>query len=117
MKRVLIVISIMILTTISLYAQDIDTQMQKIREASPQERVQMMNSLKRQIVQMNEAQRNEAIAQLRSGAQHKQTINQDVSREQFQNSQEMFHNQMLQHQQAGKQYMQSRGDTRLKPQR
>ena len=46
--------------------ESIDAQIEAIRKAPPQERFKLMNRLKRQLVQMNQKQRSEAIAKLRA---------------------------------------------------
>lgn len=117
MKRALDIMAIVIVTTLSLYAQDIDTQMQMIREASPQERVEMMNKLKRQIVQMNQNDRAQAIARLRAQMKEKNAIHQSVARDQFQNSGQMLHTQTFNQQQAAKGHMQNRGENSMKQKR
>ena len=45
---------------------DIDTQIEAIQRASVSERYKMMNAFKREVVQMNETQRIEALTKLRS---------------------------------------------------
>lgn len=108
MKIVLRVINLIIVTFLSLAGQDIDEQMQMIREASPKERVEMMNKLKRQIVQMNQNDRAEAIEQLRAQMKQKEAIHQGVTRDQFQNSGQMLHTQTFNQQQAAKGHVQNR---------
>ncbi len=51
---------------------DVDAQIAAIQQADPQERVELMNSFKEQLMQLNEEQRGEAIAKMRSEMQHHQ---------------------------------------------
>jgi hypothetical protein len=52
-------------------ADSIGEQIEKIQNAPPQERVEMMNRLKLQIAQMNEAEREEALNALQHKGSHK----------------------------------------------
>ena len=79
-------------------------EMQKIREASPKERVKLMNELKRRIVQMNKNERNDAISKLRSQLQTKKQNIQTITKQQFHNSHESFSNQRNNQQQIENQY-------------
>ncbi len=114
MKTLFIFLTLLILTTLHLNAQDIDAQMEQIRQASPQERVHLMNELKRQIAQMNKSDRTTAINNLRSSSQKKNMMNKGVNRQQFQNSQEMFQKQQQNQKQIGNQLMKSRDETKMK---
>lgn len=114
MKTVLIFLTLFVITTLHLSAQDIDAQMESIRQASPQERVQLMNELKRQIAQMNQSDRSTAINNLRSSMQKKNMMQESVNRGQFQSSQEMFQKQTENQKQAGNQIMQGEGKKRMK---
>lgn len=52
-------------------AESIGEQIEKIQNAPAQERVEMMNRLKLQIAQMNEAEREEALNALQQKGSHK----------------------------------------------
>jgi len=103
MKTILTFLTLLIITTLHLSAQDIDVQMEQIRQAPPSERVKMMNELKRQIAQMNQNDRITAINSLRSSMKKPMRMDEDVNRQQFQNSHEMFQNQQQHQKQIGNQ--------------
>ncbi|MEA1983480.1 MAG: hypothetical protein U9N39_08040 [Campylobacterota bacterium] len=109
MKTLLIIINISVFAISSLNGQGIDAQLQMIHEASPQERVKMMNELKRQIVQMNQNERLSAISKLRLELKSEEPRAKDINRAQFQSSKEMLNNQTLNQSQALKQQMFSVG--------
>jgi regulator of replication initiation timing len=88
----------------SLHAEDLDMEMQKIRKASPQERVKLMNELKRRIAQMNVNERNDAISRLRSQVKTKKQNIQTITKQQFHNSHDSFSNQRNNQQQIGSQF-------------
>ena len=118
MKNMLTFLTLLIITTLHLSAQDIDAQMEQIRHASPAERVKMMNELKRQIAQMNQNDRTTAINTLRASMKKPRRIDEGVSRQQFQNSHEMFQNQQQHQKQVGNQihnqFMNSKDETTMK---
>ena len=114
MKTVLIFLTLLIVTTLHLSAQDIDAQMQSIRQAAPAERVKMMNELKRQIAQMNQNDRTAAIDTLRSSMKKQNSMNEGVNRQQFQNSQEMFQNQQQHQKQVGNQIRKGKDSNKMK---
>lgn len=53
------------------HAATINEQIEAIKQASPSERVEMMNRLKLQIAAMNEAEREEALNTLQKSGSHK----------------------------------------------
>ena len=118
MKTVLTFLALLVLTTLHLSAKDIDAQMESIRQASPSERVKMMNELKRQIAQMNQNDRTAAINSLRSSMKKPNRMDESVNRQQFQNSHEMFQNQQQHQKQVGNQihnqFMNSKDETTMK---
>ena len=114
MKIILMFLTLFAITTLHLSAQDIDAQMETIRQASPQDRVQLMNELKRQIAQMNRSDRSAAISNLRSSMKEENRMNEGAQRQQFQNSQEMFQKQQQNQKQTANQYMQSKEESRMK---
>jgi len=65
---------------ISLYAEivSIDAQIQKIRSASPQERVKLMNEFKLRVSQMNREERSHTLKKMQTkmGTRARQNINQ-----------------------------------------
>ena len=89
----ILLIFLTLLTLSSLNAQDLDLEMQSIREASPQERVRLMNELKRRIVQMNQNERSDAIKQLQAQIKGHKPNRESVNKQQFINSHESFNNQ------------------------
>jgi thioredoxin-related protein len=91
MKTLLVFLTLLILS--SLHAENLDMEMQKIREASPQERVKLMNKLKRRIIQMNKSERSVAINKLRTHLKGKTHNIKNITKEQFHNSHESFSNQ------------------------
>lgn len=113
MKTILTFLILFVLT-IHLSAQDIDAQMETIRQASPQQRVQLMNELKRQIAQMNQNDRSAAINNLRASMKEQNKMSEGAQRQQFQNSQEMFQKQQQNQKQTGNQFMQDEGKKRMK---
>lgn len=110
MKTVLIFLIFFYVSTLSLVAENIDTKMQKIREATPTQRVKLMNELKKEIALMNQDQRNEAISELRLQMSLKTQMKQVVNKEQFQNSKEIFQNQNLNQQQIGIQQIKNKSE-------
>ena len=65
MKYIYILLGCIILS-FSLYANKIDTQIEAIQKASESERFKLMNAFKREIIQMNETQRIEALDKLQA---------------------------------------------------
>lgn len=100
-----------------LFAEDIDMKMQKIREASPKERVKLMNSLKREIAAMNQQERDEAIHKLQLQTKSKKRLHDNINKEQFQQMRETQQSQRRNQQQAAKQYMQSADQPQMRPAR
>lgn len=70
MKKVLGIIVIGWIVQLS-GVESISEQIEKIQNASPQERVELMNRLKLQIAQMNEAEREEALKTLQQKGSYK----------------------------------------------
>jgi len=103
MKTLLILF--MLFNLSPLNAQDLDAEMQKIREASPQERVKLMNQLKRRIANMNQNERNDAIHKLRSQNTNKQHNRENINKGQFRNAHESFNGQSNNQRQAGNGYI------------
>jgi hypothetical protein len=101
----ILLIFLTLLTLSSLYAEDLDGEMQKIREASPKERVKLMNDLKRRIAKMNQNERSDAINKLRSQIKGRVKSRQDVAKQQFSNTHESLNNQRSNQHQAGSQYI------------
>lgn len=64
--KTIFIIMIIFLASIAWSAPSIDAQIEAIKKAPPKERFRLMNRLKRQLVQMNQKQRSEAIAKLRA---------------------------------------------------
>ena len=52
-------------------AMDIDAQIQEIRTASPEMRVQLMNEFKKRLAQMNQSERSDAIKSMQTKTQQK----------------------------------------------
>jgi len=99
---------------------NIDAQIQKIRNAPPAQRVEMMNALKVQLSTMNASQRGEAISRLRahSHTQHNsknQEQEHNHHRDMRQNSnqsdniQYMHRNERMNQIQGGDQYIEEKG--------
>lgn len=108
MKTLLIFLVLFTLSSSSLGAQELDLEMQQIREASPQERVKLMNQLKRRIAKMNQNERADAINKLRAQTANKQQNRKNINNQQFDNSHESFNNQSNNQRQAGNGYMKNR---------
>ena len=103
----------------SVVAEDatlsIDAQIEAIKKAPPQKRVEMMNALKQRLATMNQEQRMKAIQQMRQKMQNKSHTKlprkyHDKMHKMAQEQQVHEHNQMSQMQnmsqkQAGDQYM------------
>jgi len=108
MKTLMIFLTLVIFS--SLNAQDLDLEMQNIRQASPQERVKLMNELKRRIAKMNQNERSDAINQLRAQIKGHKPSRESVNKQQFMNSHESFHNQQNNQHQAGNQMIDDNHD-------
>ena len=60
-------ISMLLTASVAVMANEsIDTQIQKIKNASPSQRVELMNQFKKKLQKMNQEQREEAISALRT---------------------------------------------------
>ena len=62
MKAIFLVIFITILT----FSQSINEQIKALQDATPQKRVDMMNEIKRQLIEMNQEERSSTIEKLRA---------------------------------------------------
>ncbi len=109
-----LLVTLFFMTLSSLFAEDIDMKMQKIREAPPKERVKLMNSLKREIAAMNKQERDEAIHKLQLQTKSKTSSRENVNKEQFQQVREAQQVQRRNQQQAAKQYMQNTDQTQMR---
>jgi len=117
MKRLLLVLALLLIGSSFVMAEDIDIKMQKIREASPQERVKMMNALKREIATMNKNERDATISALQAQNRSKQQVRQEVNNRVFEQLQEMQQAQGHSQQQATREFMKNRGKTQMKSSR
>jgi len=63
-----IVFTFLIFCTI-LFSQTINEQIRALQDISPRKRVEMMNNIKKQLIQMNQKQRNKTISDLRKKLQ------------------------------------------------
>lgn len=115
MQTIMFLVMLIVLSASSLFAENIDTKMQKIREAPPQERVHLMNALKREIASMNRQQRDETINALRFQA--KTNRGHEVKNEQFQNLQHNLQQQNASQKHVGAQHPKAQGMHKMKPQR
>ncbi len=114
MKKTIFYTVVMMLwpMSISLYAQNsIDAQLQAIHNAPASKRVEMMNQFKQRLAQMNEQERSEAIAQMRTQMQkqqHKQEHmdgNKERRLDQMEHSENMQRMEQMQQRQHGQQQM------------
>ena len=68
MKPLKTALAAVIVSTVLLYGADpINTQIEAVQKASPQERVELMNKLKVQLASMNEEERANTISTIRAG--------------------------------------------------
>jgi len=101
-KQMFSIKTIVILSFLGLYSfaseqMSIDQQINAIKHASPAQRVEMMNNLKRNIATMQASQRTETINKLRANlSQHKASPSQSSYNNGYQNEQ-MQHNNDIQH--------------------
>ena len=114
MKRLLLVLVLLLVGSPFVTAEDIDAKMQKIREASPQERVKLMNALKREIATMNKNERDAAISTLQAKNKSKQQVRQEVNSRVFEQAQEMQQTQSRSQQQGATEFMKNRAKTQMK---
>jgi phage-related minor tail protein len=114
MRTFLFFIALLFVSTLPLFGEEMDAKMQKIREASPQERVKLMNELKREIAAMNREQRDEAIKALRLKMNGHKERAQRVQSQQFQNMQKNMQSQNFTQKQTGSQYMKGKEINRMK---
>jgi len=95
--KTIIILSLFGLLTLAFGQMSIDQQINAIQHASPEQRVQMMNNLKRNIATMQASQRTATINKLRANiTQHKEAPSQQQYNDGHQNEQ-MNHNNDLQH--------------------
>jgi len=95
-KTVLIVMILSILALAETLS--IDSQIQKIQSASPQDRVKLMNEFKRRVAQMNAQERGAIIAAMRM------KMNSHVQTMQMQHNDNMAHTQNMYQTQASHQF-------------
>lgn len=60
----------LIFLSLFLYSENINEQIHALQNATPQERVELMNSIKEQLISMNEEKRIETLETLRNKLQH-----------------------------------------------
>jgi len=101
----------------ALYANEqlsVDQQITAMQQATPKERVKLMNQFKQQLATMNAEERAKSISQLRAQMQHKaqhdtkehQTkIHTEAQRDQMQQSEKMQRMEQMQQRHGGDQYM------------
>ncbi len=63
----------LIVITVLLFSQTINEQIHALEEASPEKRVELMNSIKRQLISMNQEKRMKTIGDLQKKLQVKHT--------------------------------------------
>jgi len=114
MKTMLIFLTLLFLTTLHLSAQSIDAQMEQVRQASPAQRVKLMNELKREIAQMNRNDRTAAINTLRASMKNPHRVDENIHRQEFQSSPKMFQNKQEEHKQSGNKFVNSKDEPRMK---
>lgn len=105
---------ILVLLFATLFAEDIDRKMQQIREASPQERVKLMNALKREIAAMNRTQRDKAIASLRIKMGAKMEQSQSIQKGEFRNLQRNMQSLESKQEEMGLELMRSQERFKMK---
>jgi hypothetical protein len=97
------ILYIILLTFSSLFSQTIDEKIQKLEEATPQKRVELMNQIKEQLVLMNQHERMNTIHLLKAQFHNENRLENDsshqVSSENHLNEeqQEVHENQLHQH--------------------
>jgi len=115
MKQLSIPLLLTILTTLSAESNlSIDQQIAAMRQATPQERVTLMNQFKQQLATMNAQERAKSISQLREkmqqkSAQEEQTMHNKVQQDQMQQSEKIQRMEQMQQQHGGDQYMHQMG--------
>gem|GEM_PF-5988632 len=114
MKRLLLVTTLLLMGSSFVMAESIDEKMQRIREASPQKRVKLMNALKREIATMNKNERDATISALQTQNRSKQQVRQEVNNRVFEQAQEMQQTQGRSQQQAVTDFMKNRDETPMK---
>ncbi len=109
MKKVTLALALLGTLTLGFAEQgtSIDAQIEAIKAAPAQERVQLMNAFKTKLATMNEADRNEAISKLQTKAQTQTQTRTRMQEMQMQQNKDMMNTQNMNQNQAAKQYMQS----------
>jgi len=96
-----------VITTLSANeARSIDQQITAIQNASPQERVKLMNQFKQQLASMNAKERSKSISQLREKMHNDKAdehMNSEAQRDQMQQSEHLQRMEQMQQQHAGQQ--------------
>lgn len=89
----------------------VDQQIAAMQQATPQERVKLMNQFKQQLANMNADERAKSITQLReqmqqkNGQDHNHQAHSEAQRDQMQQNEKMQRMEQMQQRHAGDQYM------------
>lgn len=97
-------VTFLLLSVVFSNADDINKQIEALKEATPRERVEMMNSLKEKIAAMNEHERGNAIETLQETLKKETGTNQNY-----------FEHRMNQNSSTGMRNMQQRGMQSAQP--
>jgi len=104
----------LLLGSTTLFANEqtsVDQQIAAMQQATPQERVKLMNQFKQQLANMNANERAKSIAQLReqmqqkNGQDHNNHAHSEAQRDQMQQNEKMQRMEQMQQRHAGDQYM------------
>ena len=107
-------ISLLFVSISSLSANEqlsIDQQIAAMQQATPQERVKLMNQFKQQLASMNAEERSKSITQLREKMQQQNTqrtskeTRTNAQHDQMQQSQQLQQMEQMQERHGGEQYM------------
>lgn len=106
MLKIIITMLLFIMTTLMADEQmTVDSQIEKIKSASPSQRVQLMNAFKIKVSQMNNQERSDAIQKmyLKMSPKNSALTNTHASKMQIQNSSQISNYQNMNQNQAGNQ--------------
>jgi len=108
----------LLLGTVVLSANEqlsVDQQIAAMQQATPQERVKLMNQFKQQLATMNAQEREKSISQLREQMKHKEQqgtsqhqkteMHTEAQRDQMQQNEKMQRMEQMQQRHGGDQYM------------
>lgn len=108
-----LILSFLGLFSLAFGEMSIDAQINAIKTASPEQRVKMMNDLKRNIATMQASQRRDTINKLRADISHHTMQNDSVCQnQQMQHNRDMQHSEMMMQKGEADRFMQQNYDAR-----